>query len=53
MLALMRRQELDGFIDGLFGHETAIDLPEKSHPRSRRPKRDAGTDGGGARFVER
>jgi len=30
MLALMRRQELDGFIDGLFGHETAIDLPEKA-----------------------
>jgi hypothetical protein len=30
VLALMRRQELDGFIDGLFGQETAIDLPERA-----------------------
>lgn len=30
LLALMRRQELDGFIDGLFGQETAIDLPERA-----------------------
>jgi hypothetical protein len=30
MLALMRRQELDGFIDGLFGQETALDLPERA-----------------------
>jgi len=31
ILALMRRQELDGFIDGLFGQETAIDLPERAN----------------------
>jgi hypothetical protein len=30
-LALMRRQELDGFIEGLFGHEEMIDLPERAH----------------------
>jgi hypothetical protein len=30
VLALMRRQKLDGFIDGLFGHETALDLPERA-----------------------
>ena len=30
-LALMRRQELDGFIEGLFGAEEAIDLPERAH----------------------
>jgi hypothetical protein len=30
VLALMRRQELDGFIEGLFGQETAIDLPERA-----------------------
>jgi hypothetical protein len=30
-LALMRRQELDGFIDGLFGGEEAVDLPERAH----------------------
>ncbi len=30
VLALMRRQELDGFIDGLFGQETAIDLSERA-----------------------
>jgi hypothetical protein len=29
-LALMRRQELDGFIHGLFGREEAIDLPERA-----------------------
>jgi len=29
-LALMRRQELDGFIEGLFGQEEAIDLPERA-----------------------
>src|SRR5947209_1575115 len=27
-LALVRRQELDGFVEGLFGAEEAIDLPE-------------------------
>jgi hypothetical protein len=30
-LAQMRRQELDGFIEGLFGHEEMIDLPERAH----------------------
>jgi hypothetical protein len=30
-LALMRRQELDGFVEGLFGREEAIDLPERAH----------------------
>ncbi len=29
-LALMRRQELDGFVAGLFGQETTIDLPERA-----------------------
>jgi hypothetical protein len=27
----MRRQELDGFIEGLFGQETALDLPERAN----------------------
>ena len=30
-LALMRRQELDGFIEGLFGREEMIDLPKHAH----------------------
>ena len=30
-LALMRRQELDGFIEGLFGGQEALDLPERAH----------------------
>jgi hypothetical protein len=30
-LALIRRQELDGFVEGLFGAEDAIDLPERAH----------------------
>lgn len=30
-LALMRHQELDGFIEGLFGQQEAIDLPERAH----------------------
>jgi hypothetical protein len=30
-LALMRRQELDGFIEGLFGEEESLDLPERAH----------------------
>ena len=30
-LALVRRQELDGFIEGLFGPEEHIDLPERAH----------------------
>jgi len=29
-LALMRRQELDGFVEGLFGQETSLDLPERA-----------------------
>ena len=28
---LMRRQELDGFIEGLFGHEEVVDLPRRAH----------------------
>jgi hypothetical protein len=30
-LALTRRQELDGFIEGLFGREEVVDLPERAH----------------------
>jgi hypothetical protein len=30
-LALVRRQELDGFIEGLFGPEEALDFPERAH----------------------
>ena len=30
-LALMRRQELDGFIEGLFGREEMVDLPKRAH----------------------
>ncbi len=30
-LALVRRQELDGFIEGLFGPDEHIDLPERAH----------------------
>jgi hypothetical protein len=30
-LALVRRQELDGFVAGLFGAEEQIDLPERAH----------------------
>jgi hypothetical protein len=30
-LALLRRQELDGFVEGLFGNEASIDLPEKAN----------------------
>ena len=29
-LATVRMQELDGFVDGLFGEEDAIDLPERA-----------------------
>jgi hypothetical protein len=29
-LATMRREELDGFVDGLFGEDEAIDLPERA-----------------------
>lgn len=30
-LALMRRQELDGFIEGLFAGEDSLQLPERAH----------------------
>jgi hypothetical protein len=30
-LALMRRQELNGFIEGLFGREEVVDLPKRAH----------------------
>jgi hypothetical protein len=30
-LALVRRQELEGFVEGLFGAEKHIDLPERAH----------------------
>ena len=30
-LALIRRQELDGFVEGLFGAEKTMDLPERAH----------------------
>ena len=30
-LALVRRQELDGFVEGLFGSQEHIDLPERAH----------------------
>jgi hypothetical protein len=30
-LALMRRQELDGFIEGLFGQRDSVDVPERAH----------------------
>ncbi len=29
--ALMRRQELDGFVEGLFGQEEIVDVPERAH----------------------
>jgi hypothetical protein len=30
-LAMLRRQELEGFVEGLFGKEEALDLPERAH----------------------
>ena len=30
-LALVRRQEIDGFVAGLFGNEGSIELPERAH----------------------
>jgi hypothetical protein len=30
-LALMRQQEIGGFVEGLFGREEAMDLPERAH----------------------
>lgn len=30
-LAVTRRQEIDGFIEGIFGGKEAVDLPERAH----------------------
>lgn len=30
-IALVRRQEIDGFVEGLFGNEKSMDLPERAH----------------------
>lgn len=30
-IALVRRQEIDGFVEGLFGSEESIELPERAH----------------------
>jgi len=30
-LALLRRQELEGFVEGLFGDKESLDLPERAH----------------------
>ncbi len=30
-IALVRRQEIDGFVEGLFGKEESIELPERAH----------------------
>jgi len=30
-IALVRRQEIDGFVEGLFGTEESLDLPERAH----------------------
>jgi hypothetical protein len=30
-IALIRREELDGFVEGLFGAEESLDLPERAH----------------------
>lgn len=30
-VALVRRQEIDGFVQGLFGNEESINLPERAH----------------------
>jgi hypothetical protein len=30
-IARVRREEIDGFVEGLFGSAEAIDLPEKAH----------------------
>ena len=28
---MLRRQELEGFVEGLFGKEEALDFPERAH----------------------
>jgi hypothetical protein len=30
-LAMLRRQELEGFVEGLFGKEEVLDFPERAH----------------------
>ena len=30
-LALLRQEELDGFVEGLFGDQESLDLPERAH----------------------
>jgi hypothetical protein len=30
-LGLIRREELDGFVEGLFGKEESLELPERAH----------------------
>ncbi len=30
-LALMRREELEGFVEGLFGNQDSLDFPERAH----------------------
>ena len=30
-IALMRRQELDGFVEGLFGKDEIVDFPDRAH----------------------
>jgi hypothetical protein len=30
-LALLRREELEGFVEGLFGDQASLDLPERAH----------------------
>src|ERR1700737_2124352 len=30
-LALLRREELEGFVEGLFGEQESLDLPERTH----------------------
>ena len=30
-LALLRRQELEGFVEGLFGEKESLDLPDRAH----------------------
>ena len=30
-IALVRRQEIDGFVEGLFGNQGSLDLPERAH----------------------
>ena len=49
-LALVRRQELDGFVEGLFDGAEAIDLPETGECRAGRSRRDASDHGRRARL---